>query len=86
MRTIRIIVAAVVATGMLSIVAPADAKVRDPISRKTQPEKGFFESKSTASARSQSRLSQPRAIVSQPKATTSQPKVLKARAWSPWFR
>ncbi|AMV32344.1 hypothetical protein VN12_09485 [Pirellula sp. SH-Sr6A] len=70
MKTIRYIVAAVVATGMLSIVAPADAKVRDPISRKFQPEKGFFEGKSTTSTKSR----------------PSQSKWLKTRSWNPLSR
>lgn len=72
MKTIRYIVAAVVATGMLTVAAPADAKVRDPISRKFQPEKGFFESKSNSSTNSQ------------PRSTKNS--WLKTRSWNPWFR
>ncbi|XZE33418.1 hypothetical protein SH501x_004201 [Pirellulaceae bacterium SH501] len=74
MKTIRFIVAAIVATGMLAMASPADAKVRDSISRKFQPEKGFFESKSSSSSTTRS---QPR---------TSQHPWLKARSWNPWFR
>lgn len=41
---------ALVATGFVGVAANAEAKVRDPISRKTSPERGFFESRPSTSA------------------------------------
>lgn len=43
MKVARWIVAIVTMAGVLLIGATAEARVRDPISRKFLPEKGFFE-------------------------------------------
>lgn len=50
MKKFQLVIAALVVTGMAAASATSEAKVRDPISRKTSPERGFFESRPSSSA------------------------------------
>ena len=64
---IRLIMATLVVTGMVALSASSEARVRDPISRKNSPQKGFFESRPSTSTyvRSTTRYASP-VIVSSP--------------------
>lgn len=85
MRRASVFAVALIVTVVFSV--SVDAGVRDPISRKFQPEKGFFESKPSASA---SRNSAVRSAVgsqsiSRPQGKTVAPK--KSFQWrAPWSR
>lgn len=80
MRRASVITVALMVTVVLSV--SVDAGVRDPISRKFQPEKGFFETKQSGSNVRSGVSSQP-VIKTQGKASV--PK--KSYPWrAPWSR
>ena len=82
MKSLHLLVATLVITGMVSASASSEARVRDPISRKNSPQKGFFESRPSSSqySRSQYARSVPQTtsqvVVSSP--TTVGPTVVTA--------
>ena len=76
MKKLQLVIAALVFAGMVADSASSEARVRDPISRMTSPERGFFESRSSGSsarsssyARSGARVSTP-AYVARPAAVS----------------